>query len=129
MNVLENIIDPDFNQNIVECGFVKDLNVDRAEKSVSFRLELTTPACPIKSEFERQAIEQVSSLDWVDNVNVTMDAQKPSQQATDDNGRPGGLAKVQSVIAVYSCKGGRTKTMPNREYFLAYVKATVIYTQ
>lgn len=109
--VLENIIDPDFDQNIVECGFVKDLSIDRAAKSVSFRLELTTPACPIKSEFERQAIEQVSSLDWVDNVNVVMDAQKPSQQAINDSGRPRGLAKVQSVVAVYSCKGGKVKTV------------------
>lgn len=51
---LSRIIDPDFGMNIVDCGFVKDLAIDAGAGSVAFRLELTTPACPIKDEFERQ---------------------------------------------------------------------------
>lgn len=31
----------------------QDLEVDPEAGSVSFRLELTTPACPIKDDFER----------------------------------------------------------------------------
>lgn len=104
MKALENIIDPDFGQNIVECGFVKDLEVDRDAGSVAFRLELTTPACPVKDEFKRQALKYVNELSWVDSVDVTIDAQKSNQ--TDSGGRPGGLARVQHVVAVYSCKGG-----------------------
>lgn len=61
-------MDPDFGMNIVECGFVKDLNVDDAAGSVGFRLELTTPACPIKDEFERQAYSVVEALPWVNEV-------------------------------------------------------------
>jgi metal-sulfur cluster biosynthetic enzyme len=70
---LSQIIDPDFGTDIVSCGFVKDLeingNLDEVielklsfnksfcinflnnsllQFQVSFRLELTTPACPIK---------------------------------------------------------------------------------
>ena len=37
---------------------------------VSFKLELTTPACPIKDEFERKARDYVSSLPWVSQVRV-----------------------------------------------------------
>lgn len=74
LKALSQIIDPDFGTDIVSCGFVKDLLVDENlgevlktvhsdlhiifEKyspnpiywnfQVSFRLELTTPACPIK---------------------------------------------------------------------------------
>lgn len=75
---LSQIIDPDFGTDIVSCGFVKDLEISEALEEVklkdtcwwsldallehlayfglhlallfqvSFRLELTTPACPIK---------------------------------------------------------------------------------
>lgn len=54
LDALRNVIDPDFGEDIVACGFVKDLVVDTATGSVSFRLELTTPACPIKEQFERE---------------------------------------------------------------------------
>jgi metal-sulfur cluster biosynthetic enzyme len=65
---LETIIDPDFGMNIVDCGFVKDMSVDTSAGSVYFRLELTTPACPIKDEFEQKAYEVVNALDWVQEV-------------------------------------------------------------
>ncbi|EHA8591286.1 putative Fe-S cluster assembly factor HCF101, chloroplastic [Cocos nucifera] len=48
LKALSQIIDPDFGTDIVSCGFVKDLTIDETLKEVSFRLELTTPACPIK---------------------------------------------------------------------------------
>jgi metal-sulfur cluster biosynthetic enzyme len=68
LKALEAIMDPDFGMNIVECGFVKDLVVDVATGAVTFRLELTTPACPIKDEFHRQAIAEVTALEWVSTV-------------------------------------------------------------
>ncbi len=71
---------------------------------VSFRMQLTTPACPIKDEFERKARAYVETLEWVRQVEVTMDAQPPRPLVADD--RPPGLQKVAHVIAVSSCKGG-----------------------
>lgn len=68
LKALEAVIDPDFAMNIVDCGFVKDLAVDGGAGSVAFRLELTTPACPVKDEFERQATAVVQALPWVDSV-------------------------------------------------------------
>jgi metal-sulfur cluster biosynthetic enzyme len=68
LKALEAIIDPDFGMNIVECGFVKDLHIDADAGHVSFRLELTTPACPIKDEFEKQAYACLEALDWVQKV-------------------------------------------------------------
>lgn len=67
LRALEAIMDPDFGMNIVECGFVKDLTVSDND-TVAFRLELTTPACPIKDEFERQANTVVAALPWVKEV-------------------------------------------------------------
>ena len=50
------------------CGFVKNLEADAGKGRVAFALELTTPACPIKDEFERKARDYVSALDWVTQV-------------------------------------------------------------
>lgn len=52
---LSRIIDPDFGVDIVECGFVKQLAIDPEGGAVSFDLELTTPACPVKDQFKREA--------------------------------------------------------------------------
>jgi Mrp family chromosome partitioning ATPase/DUF971 family protein len=123
---LEQIMDPDFAMNIVECGFVKHLEIDEKAGAVSFAIELTTPACPVKDEFEQQARELVSALPWVKSLNVKMTAQ-PAKPLTPENGRPQGLSKVQHIIAVSSCKGGvgKSTVAVNLAYTLAQMGAKV----
>ncbi|CAL9134820.1 unnamed protein product [Musa textilis] len=105
---LSQIIDPDFGTDIVSCGFVKDLFVDEALKEVSFRLELTTPACPIKDMFEQRANEVVGALPWVKKVNVTMSAQPAKPVFAGE--LPKGLQRISNIVAVSSCKGGVGKS-------------------
>ena len=102
------MIDPDLDQNIVEAGFIKNLQITDAQ-DVSFSVELTTPACPIKAEFERQCQEVVAKLEWVGQVDVTMTASSPIEQPL--SGRPGGLRDVTHIVGVYSCKGGGALTL------------------
>lgn len=59
LSALRRIIDPDFGEDIVSCGFVKSLNIDPSSGAVSFTLELTTPACPVKDQFKREATQYV----------------------------------------------------------------------
>jgi metal-sulfur cluster biosynthetic enzyme len=59
LSALRRIIDPDFGEDIVSCGFVKSLNIDPATGAVAFTLELTTPACPVKDQFKREATQFV----------------------------------------------------------------------
>ncbi|MQL89512.1 hypothetical protein Taro_022072 [Colocasia esculenta] len=108
LTALSQIIDPDFGTDIVSCGFVKDLHIDEAFEEVSFRLELTTPACPIKDMFEQRANEVVAALPWVKKVNVTMSAQ-PARPIYEGQ-LPMCLQSVSNIIAVSSCKGGVGKS-------------------
>jgi ATP-binding protein involved in chromosome partitioning len=53
LDALRQIKDPDLHKDIVTLGFIKDLKIDGGE--VSFRIVLTTPACPVKAEMETSA--------------------------------------------------------------------------
>ena len=105
LDALKVIIDPDLNQDIVSLGFVKNLTIDQ-DNQVSFSLELTTPACPVKDEFKKQAEEAVSKLYWVKAVAVEMTSQTPKAKAQQMKG----FSKIGSIIAVASCKGGVGKS-------------------
>ncbi|XP_061366486.1 fe-S cluster assembly factor HCF101, chloroplastic isoform X1 [Gastrolobium bilobum] len=125
LKALSQIIDPDFGTDIVTCGFVKDLQIDKALGEVSFRLELTTPACPIKDVFEQKANEVVAMLPWVKNVKVTMSAQ-PARPIFAEQ-LPAGLRTISNIVAVSSCKGGvgKSTVAVNLAYTLADMGARV----
>ena len=101
LDSLRQIVDPDLRKDIVKLGFVRDLKIDEGE--VSFRIVLTTPACPVKEQMEGQAREIVGGLPGVTTVDVTMDAEVPQGRGIANNvAIPG----VKNIIAVSSAKGG-----------------------
>ncbi len=106
LDALRPIVDPDFGKSIVDLGFVKNLRIDGGR--VSFDIELTTPACPVKEEFQRAAQQRVGTLDGVDHVDVTMTANTRGRAREPQAGEV--LPGVRNTIAVASGKGGVGKS-------------------
>ena len=106
LDELSKIIDPDFQRDIVSLGFVQDMVIDGA--TVSFTIELTTPACPLSPVFQKQAIDLVGDLPGVEKVLVNMTARKREgrKMSTEESG----LKDVKYILAVSSCKGGVGKS-------------------
>jgi ATP-binding protein involved in chromosome partitioning len=106
LDALKVVTDPDLHRDIVTLGFIKNLKVDRAQ--VSFTIELTTPACPVKDQMRDQARAAVMRVPGVGGVDVQMSARV--REAVGGDGTRSPIAGVKNVIAVGAGKGGVGKT-------------------
>ena len=104
LQALRQVEDPDLHRDIVTLGFVKDVQIEGSR--VSFKVELTTPACPVKDLLEIQARESVLALEGVEEVDVEMTARVFARSTEQQDLVPG----VKQVVAIASGKGGVGKS-------------------
>lgn len=105
LDALKVVQDPDLHRDIVSLGFIKNLTI--VDGHVSFTIELTTPACPVKDQMQAQARAAVQQVPGVTSVDVTMGARV--REAVGGDARQA-LEGVKNIIAVGAGKGGVGKT-------------------
>lgn len=105
LEALRAVQDPDLHRDIVSLGFVKDIQIK--DGLVAFTLVLTTPACPVKDEMNKQAQDAVKRLPGVSDVRVEM---RSEVRGFADAGGQVLIPGVRNVVPVGSGKGGVGKS-------------------
>ena len=101
MAALRTVMDPELHKDLVSLGMIEHVKLDGG--AVRVKVELTTPACPLRSQIQREVTEAVQAVPGVTIVTVEFGAQvrQPTQQ---------GLPGVKNVIVIGSGKGGVGKS-------------------
>jgi ATP-binding protein involved in chromosome partitioning len=101
---LRKVQEPELHKDLVSLNMIQDIQING--KKVSFKIVLTTPACPLRSRIESEARQAVLDLPGVSEVDLQMEANVPS------DGRTRSLASlpIRNAIAIGSGKGGVGKS-------------------
>src|SRR3954471_13659004 len=103
-DALKNVQEPELGRDIVTLNMVKDVAISDAD--VSLKIELTTPACPLKDEIERNVHSVLGGLGATE-VTVTWGAMVRRAQPVQAQQL---LPDVKNIVAVASGKGGVGKS-------------------
>ena len=105
LNALRHVDDPDIKKDLVTLNMIS--HVEASDKKVSFKVTLTTPACPLKERIKKDCIDAIHQYMSKDlEVHVEMDANVTSLR---DSG-VAILPSVKNIICVASGKGGVGKS-------------------
>ncbi len=102
LEALGKVNDPEIGRDLVSLNMIDNVKVDGSK--VSFTVNLTTPACPLKGEIKNSASTAVEAIDGVSEVTVEMGAKVPVGQ------KKSAPSNIKNVIAVASGKGGVGKS-------------------
>ncbi|RZL18873.1 MAG: iron-sulfur cluster carrier protein ApbC, partial [Pedobacter sp.] len=103
LSALRNVEDPDLKKDLVTLNMIKDLKIEGI--NVSFTLELTTPACPMKDMLKNacnNAVKHFVSKEAEVHINITSRVTKPMDTTQ--------LKDIRNIILVSSGKGGVGKS-------------------
>jgi ATP-binding protein involved in chromosome partitioning len=105
LNALRHVDDPDIHKDLVTLNMIS--NIEVKDNKVSFKLTLTTPACPLKEKIRKDCVNAIHEYVSTDlEVLIDIDANVTSLR----NPAVNILPSVKNVICVASGKGGVGKS-------------------
>lgn len=103
LSALSVVIDPDLQKDLVSLGMIEDIKIEGSK--VSFTLVLTTPACPLRAQLERDARRAVQVMTGAQEVEIHTTSRVHNPKKVDISGN-----EFKHVIAIGSGKGGVGKS-------------------
>ncbi len=105
LQTLSTVKDPELHRDLVSLKMIRDIRIDGS--NVSLEVVLTTPACPLKSQIERECREALRNVPGIGEIDIKMGANVVASRGMMDRG---GIPGVKNSVAVASGKGGVGKS-------------------
>jgi ATP-binding protein involved in chromosome partitioning len=104
MAALGTVMDPELHVSLVQAGMIKAVSIDGGR--VHAKIELTTPACPLKGKIQADAEAALKAVPGVTALDIEWGAQVRSAP----QGQNPMLPQVKHVVLVGAGKGGVGKS-------------------
>ncbi len=111
------VLDPELGASIVELGMVGAISV--ADQHATVEIALTTAACPLRSQIERDVTEAALVVDGIASVSVVLGTMEAAAKATlmdtarrlaQESAPTTTIPRTTPVLAISSGKGGVGKS-------------------
>jgi len=110
LKILEEVVDPELNRNIVELNMIKDIVFN--DDKISLKFLLTTESCPLKEELKNNVVQALKKNGFKE-VQINLETMKNDDLKKISSSLKSEIRNkenIRNIIAVASGKGGVGKS-------------------